>query len=262
VASLTHRTSSIVHAASCIAPAIQQPDKVDAMNGQLMARTRSEAVADHLRREILDGRLAGGTRLRQSRIAEDLGVSTTPVREAFAVLVIEGLLNGDPHKGVTVMTPSRADLVENYEMRIALESLATELAAAKASLDDVADLERLLQAMVDLPPKRGGIDEEAYVNANLAFHSRIYAIAERPRLAELIESLREQAGIYLRIFTHTVPSRRPTQAQHREVFDAIKRRAPKRAAKAMHEHLQTNLDFLLEHLEPEADVQAPRIGIP
>jgi DNA-binding GntR family transcriptional regulator len=225
--------------------------RIAAMSTQLEARTRGEAVADYLRREILDGRLVGGTRLRQSKIAENLGVSTTPVREAFAVLVIEGLLTGDAHKGVTVMTPHSSDLIENYEMRIALESLATELAAANASNEDIADLQKLLQVMIDLPPKRGGIDEEAYVAANLAFHRRIYAIAHRPRLAELIDSLREQAGIYLRIFTHTVPSRTPTQDQHQDIFDAIRRHAPKRASKAMRDHLQRNLDFLLEHLELE-----------
>ena len=207
------------------------------------ARTRAEAVAEHLRSQILDGVLPGGARLRQNEVARDLGVSTTPVREAFAVLVNEGLLNGDPHRGVTVADSSVDDLVENYELRIALESLAAEKAALNATREDIADLQELLDEMHRPPPATD--DEDYYVRLNARFHARIYEIAHRPRLFALIESLREQAAIYIRIYTHTSSSPEATEAQHTEIVEAIRRRAPKRAAKAVRDHLEFNLEFLL-----------------
>jgi DNA-binding GntR family transcriptional regulator len=209
------------------------------------ARTRAEAVAARLRSQILDGELAGGTRLRQNEVARDLGVSTTPVREAFAVLVNEGLLNGDPHRGVAVADSSVDDLVENYEMRIALESLAAEKAALNATPEDIIELQGLLDEMHRPPAGPATDDEDYYVRLNARFHARIYEIAHRPRLFALIESLREQAAIYIRIYTHTSSSAAATETQHTEIVEAIRRRAPKRAAKAVRDHLEFNLEFLL-----------------
>jgi DNA-binding GntR family transcriptional regulator len=212
------------------------------------ARTRAEAVAEHLRRLILDGELAGGVRLRQNEVARNLGVSTTPVREAFAVLVQEGLLDGDAHRGVTVAGSSVKDLVENYEMRMALEALAAEKAALNATSADIAELRALLEEM---RPSNwpNPADEEYYVRLNAAFHARIYEIAERPRLSALIESLREQASIYIRIYTHTSSSSEASDAQHGAIIDAIERRAPKRAGKAVRDHLAYNLEFLLAQIQ-------------
>ena len=208
------------------------------------ARTRAEAVAEHLRSQILDGVLPGGVRLRQNEVARDLGVSTTPVREAFAVLVNEGLLSGDA-PGVTVADSSVDDLVENYELRIALESLAAEKAALNATRDDIIELQELLDEMHRPPPGIATDDEDYYIRLNARFHARIYEIAHRPRLFALIESLRDQAAIYIRIYTHTSSSAEATEAQHTEIVEAIRRRAPKRAAKAVRDHLEFNLEFLL-----------------
>jgi DNA-binding GntR family transcriptional regulator len=211
------------------------------------ARTRAEAVAEHLRRLILDGELPGGARLRQNEVARNLGVSTTPVREAFAVLVNEGLLDGDPHRGVTVAGSSVYDLVENYEMRIALESLAAEKAALNATAADIAELQALLEEM-RLSNWPNPEDEAYYVRLNARFHARIYEIADRPRLSALIDSLREQAAIYIRIYTHTSSSPAASEEQHAAILDAISRRAPKRAAKAVRDHLEFNLEFLLSQV--------------
>ncbi len=205
-------------------------------------------MAEHLRRLILDGELAGGTRLRQNEVARNLGVSSTPVREAFAVLVNEGMLDGDPHRGVTVAGSSVDDLVENYEMRMVLEALAAEKAALKATSADIAELRALLEEM-SLSNWPNPEDEEYYVRLNARFHARIYEIADRPRLSALIESLREQASIYIRIYTHTSSSPDASEAQHAAIISAIERRAPKRAAKAVHDHLEFNLEFLLSQIQ-------------
>src|SRR5690348_4351298 len=96
------------------------------INSPLTKLTVAEQVATALREEITTGQLAAGTRLRQNEIAQRFGVSSTPVREAFGLLQSEGLVQIDPHRGVTVFLPSIQDLIEHYEIRIALEVLATE----------------------------------------------------------------------------------------------------------------------------------------
>src|ERR1700742_4105097 len=102
---------------------------------QGLGSTRAAAVAEELRRLILSGELPAGTRLRQVELAQRFNVSTTPVREAFTVLARQGLVRHDVQRGVVVFTPTVGDVLENYEIRIALESLATEI-AAKAISDD------------------------------------------------------------------------------------------------------------------------------
>src|SRR4029450_3655286 len=109
--------------------------------------TRSAAVANELRRLIRSGELPAGARLRQLDIAERFAVSTTPVREAFASLAKEGLVRQDSHRGVVVFVPSSDDLLQNYEIRLALEPLATRIAATNATPDDLETLERLLGEM-------------------------------------------------------------------------------------------------------------------
>src|SRR5690349_13342936 len=99
----------------------------------MVPTTRAGAVAERLREMILSGELPGGTRVRQMDIAERFGVSSTPVREAFTALAREGLVRQDTHKGVVVQQPSIEDVRENYEIRMALESLAVERAATRIS---------------------------------------------------------------------------------------------------------------------------------
>src|SRR5262249_47844344 len=101
-------------------------------------RTRAAAVAETLRRRIINGDLPPGTRLRQTEVAEQFSVSTTPVREAFTSLAREGFVRQDAHRGVEVFKPTEADIQENYEIRLALEPLAAEIAATSISEDDLA----------------------------------------------------------------------------------------------------------------------------
>ena len=105
--------------------------------------TRAGAVAEKLRRLIQSGEIAPGSRLRQNELAERFGVSTTPVREAFAELAREGIVRLDAHRGATVFQPSLDELIEIYEIRGALEPLATELAAARATDEELAELEAI-----------------------------------------------------------------------------------------------------------------------
>jgi DNA-binding GntR family transcriptional regulator len=190
-----------------------------------MPVTRAHAVADELRRRILVGELPPGTRLRQLDVARELGVSTTPVREAFTSLAREGLIQQDAHRGVFVFEPSEDDVRERYEIRLALEPLAAGLAAKAMPDDTLAELEDVLAEM-----KRAATRDKGRYATELdpRFHALIAESAERPRLAELIASLRDGAG----------PVSKDVQAEHAEIVDALRAHSPKRASRAMKAHLE------------------------
>jgi DNA-binding GntR family transcriptional regulator len=217
-----------------------------------MPPTRAGAVADKLRRMITTGQLAPGARLRQNDIAALLNVSTTPVREAFLLLVREGLVIQDAHRGVVVFTPSVEDIRENYEIRAALESLAMELAAKQISTAELDRLDLLLEEMrVSL---HTDIDHHTRV-LNPRFHSLIYAAAHRPKLIELIDGLRDVAVVYhsLLIEPHAVDEYVDTvQAEHEEILAALRARAPKRGARAIRTHIDNNLKQTLAGLRDTA----------
>src|SRR6185437_9554566 len=104
-------------------------------------------IATALRQEIVSGQLLGGSRLPQMEIAQRFGVSTTPVREAFGLLQRDGLVQIDTNRGVTVFVPTIQDLVEHYEIRMALEMLAAEKAAERFQPEDAPPLAAILDEM-------------------------------------------------------------------------------------------------------------------
>ena len=134
-------------------------------------RTIAEAIASALRSDITSGRLRAGERLRQVPLANRFNVSTTPVREAFAILQHEGLVRMHPQRGATVFVPSTEDLHEHYEIRAALEALAVELAAANF---EPADAPPLSRSSTRCPRAR----TQRYIQLNHRFHMSALPVLE------------------------------------------------------------------------------------
>ncbi|HEX4360571.1 MAG TPA: GntR family transcriptional regulator [Pseudonocardia sp.] len=205
-----------------------------------MPLTRAGAVAQRLRELITAGELPLGSRLRQNEIAERLGVSSTPVREAFLLLAREGLVHQDTHRGAVVFSPTAADVEENYELRIALECLAVELAAKQIGPRQLDELDALLVRMNEAP--RTDVDLHTKV-LNRQFHTMIYRAADRPKLLEMIDTLRDTATIYQALLIQPTVSKDyldAVRAEHQELIAALRARAPKRAARAVRAHIEHN----------------------
>jgi DNA-binding GntR family transcriptional regulator len=210
-------------------------------------RTIAEAIASALRSDITTGRLPAGARLRQVELATRFNVSTTPVREAFAILQHEGLVRMHPQRGATVFVPSIEDLREHYEIRAALEALAVERAAANFAPSDSPALQALLDEMSSCP------DAARYVELNHRFHMALYRLSKRDRLVELISQLRNASDAYLQIYAaEGVPSKR-LDSEHREILAACEAREPERAARAIRHHLAQTV----EHVTNDLAAQAP-----
>jgi DNA-binding GntR family transcriptional regulator len=208
--------------------------------------TRGQMVADQLRAAIRSGELPAGTPLMQTEVAKQLGVSTTPVREAFAVLLREGLLVGDPHRGAVVFRPTVADLRENYEMRICLESLATELAVPNLTEADFGELDALLNEM---RRTKRSVD---YLPLNRRFHQRLYQAADRPKLYSTIEELRDSAVAYGNIFAVGEADASRSQTEHEAIVAACRQRDTEGAGEAMRRHLKHTWEVTSRQLARDA----------
>lgn len=206
--------------------------------------TRAGAVAARLRELIQSGEMRPGTHLRQAEVARLFGVSTTPVREAFVALAREGLVRQDAHRGVVVFMPSIAEVVEMYEIRAALESLAAELAATRITADGLAAISAIVERMRTA-------EARDYAELNQQLHGLIYAAAGRPRLTELIEELRDAAANYisLTIRRYDRGYRAQVQAEHEEIVAALRSEAPERAARAVRVHLEHNARYVAGLIE-------------
>ncbi len=181
-------------------------------------QTTRDYVVGTLRAEILSGRHPGGARLRQEEVASRLGVSTTPVREAFRDLVAEGLIGLDAHRGAEVRGLTLADLRELYGMRIALEPMLARnaLAAATAShLDEAEAIHRRLCAEQD---------PERWSTLNVSFHKALAAPAPDGRLAQTVASLADAAGVYVALSMRVTPELMAlNNADHAALLDAYRR---------------------------------------
>jgi DNA-binding GntR family transcriptional regulator len=218
----------------------------------ILLPTRAGAVAERLREMIRSGELPPGTHLRQDEFAARFGVSTTPVREAFVALAREGLVQRHAHRGVVVFVPSLEELTEVYEIRAVLEPLATEIATKQLSDDDLAALERIVADMRNARPDR-------YVALNGEFHARIYAAANRARLRDIIDGLREPAANYIsmNIDLYDRGYRAEAQAEHEAILEALRSRAPRRAARAMREHLEHSGRHIVSLIKKSQALEPP-----
>jgi DNA-binding GntR family transcriptional regulator len=208
----------------------------------LERRTVAETVKARLRDDILQGRLEPGAPLRQNDVARRFGVSTTPVREAFALLQAEGLVEIDRYRGAVVFRPTVDDVRDAYEIREALETLATGKAAERITEEEADRLDALLAEMSATD------DVERWMELNDEFHLGIYAAANSPRLLPVIASQRDGCGPYIRLNVEHPARRRVKDTQHREILDACRARDADRARDALRTHLRQSMDEILGQL--------------
>jgi len=194
-----------------------------------------QRVYDHLRAEILAGRLEPGTELAEVALSEQLGVSRGPLREAIGRLAAEGLVTVRPRRGAVVRSLSKQEFVELYQVREALEMLAVRLAVPRLGDEGVAELERLVAAMT-AHAERNEVTE--FFEANSAFHLQLVEAAGNAKLQELYDQLLAQLGRY-RLQSLTLRGNlERSVAEHAAILRAIKRGDADRAAHLMSEHIR------------------------
>jgi DNA-binding GntR family transcriptional regulator len=223
--------------------------------------TKADEIALVLEQAIVSGELEPGRVLRQEELSTRFEVSRTPVREALRRLAALGLVSFLPNRGVRVRTITTAELREAFLVRAELESLATELAAAKFTDADLAELEaaeqafsRATQALRARP--QSGVDRwrltRDWVEANHGFHDVIYRVAESPLVERLAKGARRSFS------GHAVwaPGGSETDAlyerndnEHRAIIAALRAGNPAGARALAREHVLHSFELLAHVLE-------------
>ena len=202
-----------------------------------------DSVFSILRNAILDKKLEPGQRLVERDVAEQLGVSRTPVREAIRKLELEKLVIHIPRKGVIVSEFTKADIIEILLIRSSLEALICSIAATKIEPKEVARLEFLAKEISTEHSKKNYSKSN---QLNDKFHEIVYRAAESPRLYNLFNTFRE----YITKFTQIAYSKpgRPEEVwtEHNEIIEALRNHDSLRAEAAAKKHVENSSKAYLE----------------
>lgn len=194
------------------------------INAQLLAY---ETIRD----QILSGSLPGGTKLVEERLAEEIGVSRTPIREAIRRLEQEGLI-----KKKRVFKPSRIDLIHLFEMRTLIECFAVKKAAKYMTDEELI----LVKQYIDLARNSSG---QEVINANKAFHDAIVKQSRNPIMIAEVDKMKSIIYMFSRA---VVFNKRPLLInEHEEIYEAIMARNGELASELMSKHLDADLQFTL-----------------
>ncbi|MBP2651066.1 MAG: rspR 3 [Firmicutes bacterium] len=201
-----------------------------------------EVVSEALREAIVTELLKPGERLMEIQLAEELGVSRTPVREAIRRLELEGFLVTVPRRGTYVSNLSIRDVNEVFEIRTALDVLAAELAAERITEEELERMERLL---VQISEHIDSGDVDKIVEADGKFHDILYQASRNDRLVGIINNLREQFTRF-RAISMAYPGRlKNTLEEHRRLVEAIAQRDAELAKEYAREHMENAEQILL-----------------
>ena len=204
-----------------------------------------EIVLESLRDAILNGTFKRGDRLVENDIAEKMGVSRTPVREAFRQLEIEGLAENLPRKGTVVTGLTRESILEIYEIKEVLEGLAAKLACRNMSEET---LQKLRKTVTDMERFVDNKDPTIYWQIHEQFNSIILYSCNNERLIEQMKQSYEYLE-KLRSSMLVMEERRPyAMEEHREILSAFEQKDEDMAEKATRKHAVNGQGFILERM--------------
>jgi len=208
-------------------------------------RPLAERAADQLRRFVLDGTLAPGERLGEVALSARLGVSRTPLREAFKILAREGLVVLEPNRGARVAPLDLAELEHTVEVMAALEELVGRLAAVRIGEAELVALRETHRAMRQAFEAR---DLDRYFTANQAIHLGLVAACRNPVLEEQYRTLNARILRY-RHAANLSPARwAEAMAEHEAILEALEARDGGRLGVLLARHLEHKLRPLRERL--------------
>lgn len=205
-----------------------------------------EVVYETLREAIKTGSLAPGERLMEIQLAEELGVSRTPVREAIRKLELERFVVMIPRRGTYVANLSLKDINEVFEIRAALDSLAAGLAAERITEDEQEQLERMLVEIADYIDQN---DHVKIVATDEAFHDLLYRASRNERLVGIIYNLREQFSRFRSVSINYPGRLQNTLEEHRQLVEAIAQRDSELAQHKAREHIENAEQTLLLEMD-------------
>ncbi len=205
-----------------------------------------EDVYQSLRKSILHGKLKAGQRLIEEQLADQAGISRTPVREAFHKLERDELVTRLPKGGFAVREFTREDVEEIFGIRSALESYAAYLATFHIRPDKISLLEKKLKESEDALKKR---NEDKVVQLHTEFHDLLYRSCKSKKLIEMINTFRDYFYRYRSALLHIENATKTSNEDHREMLKAMKRKKPGLAERLVRKHLERGKDLVLGEID-------------
>lgn len=203
--------------------------------------TKNDYAYAEILDRILTGALAPGEAIPQTQLAHEIGVSTTPLREAVRRLAAEGFIRLEAHRDARVVEVTAEEAEHLYEVRENADPLAARLAAERR---DTPDAERIEQALGKLTALNDPTDTDALA-AHREFHRSIYVASRNPILIDILERLWDKADRYrlvgLRSRGDSEEDSLRVAKEHRDIADAVIAGDPERAEHAMHDHVSRSL---------------------
>ena len=205
-----------------------------------------DVVFNTLRRAILRGELKPGERLMEIQLANKLGVSRTPIREAIRKLELEGLVRMIPRKGAEVAEITEKNLRDVLEVRCALEELAVQLACERIDKREIKELHAAADHFRDV---LGSDDITQIAEADEAFHDVIFTATNNGRLIQLLNNLREQMYRYRIEYLKKKECHSKLLAEHEAIIAAIESHDREKATKVTGQHINNQADTVLGSLK-------------
>ncbi|HSG90365.1 MAG TPA: GntR family transcriptional regulator [Pseudomonadales bacterium] len=206
----------------------------------------------HIRDSILRGRFAPAQRLTEQMLVKDCGVSRTPVREALHRLAAENYVTMARNQGAQVKDWNRHDVEDLYMLRATLEGLAASRAAERIAAPDLAELERLIDAMDEALARRDSVDAKigTFLELNGQMHRLIWRAAASERLEEMLRHLVDQALVARTATNFTLERLVLSQQHHRELLRALSAGDAMWAEGLMRSHIRAAQDDLVDQIGP------------
>ena len=201
----------------------------------MRGKTKKDLAYEEIKRLILDGKLSGDMPISENVLANMLGISRTPVRDALRRLEMDGFVRVIPNQGVVIREVSISEVKEIYDMRIALEEFVVRELADGLSDEDFRNLEAILKKQEEVCEKR---DAVAFHEEDRRFHDYLMRAYGNAMITNFIAKLRDRIeGINVNMLK-TPGNMQLFYGEHKRIFEALRKRSGEEAAKEMDEHLK------------------------
>ncbi|HSL61514.1 MAG TPA: GntR family transcriptional regulator [Desulfotignum sp.] len=211
-------------------------------------KSLGEDVYDHLKQAIIDQDIEPGARLVENRIAQMLGISRTPLREALHKLEREDWIEKVSSGGFKVMTLSRQDIEETFGIRSVLEAYAARLAAENHRSSDLAPLEKAMKKFQESLEKK---QTARLPEINTQFHDLLYAMSDSPRLIKMINQLRAPISRYRQIILKQAAYAAASCQDHADMLTAMRQRDADRVEDLVRIHILKGKQAVIHRIKEE-----------
>ena len=212
-----------------------------------------DVVFNTLRQAILTGEMKPGERLMEIHLANRLGVSRTPIREAIRKLELEGLVIMIPRRGAEVAQITWKNLKDVLEVRRALDVLAIELACDRMTQEELQELYRACEDFAEATKTK---DARQIAQADVALHDLIVASTRNNRLIQLVNNLAEQMYRYRFEYIKDTSQHERLVQEHNDMYQSILRKDKESAARAVRKHIDNQEKAIIRQLQLERDSRA------